>query len=84
MLFQSEKCYSLSYGICIGYRLTTVVLTFCILNTQSVHDRSVIERAKVRNAIVDGYIKCLPPVQRKLIFGPDKPPVPLVKHREGK
>ncbi|XP_078375377.1 protein ELYS-like isoform X3 [Oculina patagonica] len=31
------------------------------------------ERAKVRNALVDGYIRCLPRVQRKLVFGPDKP-----------
>ncbi|XP_020605493.1 protein ELYS-like isoform X4 [Orbicella faveolata] len=31
------------------------------------------EQAKVRNALVDGYIRCLPRVQRKLVFGPDKP-----------
>ncbi|XP_032239652.1 protein ELYS isoform X2 [Nematostella vectensis] len=31
------------------------------------------ERAKVRNAIVDGYMKCLPSIQRKLILHGDKP-----------
>lgn len=31
------------------------------------------EKAKVRNALVDAYIRCLPKVQRKLVFGPDKP-----------
>lgn len=31
------------------------------------------EKAKVRNALVEAYIRCLPRVQRKLMFGPDKP-----------
>ncbi|CAH3037704.1 unnamed protein product [Porites lobata] len=30
------------------------------------------EKAKVRNALVDAYYRCLPKVQRKLVFGPDK------------
>ena len=31
------------------------------------------ERAKVRSALVDAHVRCLPRVQRKLLFGPDKP-----------
>ncbi|RMX53817.1 hypothetical protein pdam_00000467 [Pocillopora damicornis] len=30
------------------------------------------ERAKVRNALADAYLRCLPRVQRKLTFGPEK------------
>ena len=26
----------------------------------------------MRNALVDAYYRCLPNVQRKLVFGPDK------------
>ena len=26
----------------------------------------------MRNALVDAYVMCLPRVQRKLVFGPDK------------
>lgn len=31
------------------------------------------ERAKVRSALVDAHVRCLPRVQRKLLFGPGKP-----------
>ena len=41
------------------------------------------EQAKVRNAIVDAYTRCLPRVQRKLVFGPDKPPQRAITLTEG-
>lgn len=31
------------------------------------------EKAKVRSVLVDAHVRCLPRVQRKLLFGPDKP-----------
>ena len=54
------------------------------MNPQGTRDNSVIERTIMRNAIVDGFTKCLPQVERKLIFGPEKAAVKLVRHQEGK
>ena len=43
---------------------------------------AAIERDKVRNAIVDRYMKCLPHVQRKLIFGPIRDAGPQLRGRQ--
>lgn len=39
---------------------------------QNEQNPAILERTKVRNAIVDGYIRCLPSMQQKLIFATDK------------
>ena len=52
--------------VCVCINLFNLLVHF---HFQSQQD----EKAKVRNALVEAYIRCLPRVQRKLMFGPDKP-----------
>lgn len=67
-----DICSSLNQSEFVSIPLARVQRKKCICLLwimQSQQD----ERAKVRSALVDAHVRCLPRVQRKLLFGPDKP-----------